>query len=191
MRIVSRSTFMPSIRGRLGRINYVALLTFWTYVAIVPVFIVGIAELCDIHLHITSHSDLPEIIRLTIFLLPTFIYAAISIAAIIIRRLHDMNLRGWWLFAAILLDTAFFQFASQYIYHMPQVILYLPIILIGVVSVIPGTSSVNRFGCVTDSVGRLSSFFVFCSAVVLCVVLLPLLYFVLWILIMSQSHWSC
>lgn len=189
--IFSRKTLIPSINGRLGRINTIALIVFWSYVATLPIFVVGFCELIDIHLHITHLYFIPEPIRITAFLLPTFIYSALSVAVIIIRRLHDMNLRGSWLFVGIVCYTAIFQLAEKYFYHMPMIIFFLPLIAVAIVTIVPGTSSSNRFGSVTANVSKLSSFLVFISTVILCAVILPLLYYLLMILAMSAWVGHC
>lgn len=190
-RLFSRASLKPSIHGRLGRMSYIALVIFWSYVAVLPTFIVCGAELFDVHLHLSRLYPVPEEIQLTAFLLPFFIYAIISIAAVTIRRLHDINLRGGWLLIAILLYVLLFELAERYLYQLPLVILFLPLFALGIITIIPGNSSINRFGEVTASISRMKAFLVFCGAVVLCAGILPLLYFLLTILALAQMTGHC
>ncbi len=190
-RIFTRAILLPSMAGRLGRMKFIALFIFWSYVAILPIFIVGGAELFDVHLHLSHQYPIPEAIQLIAFLIPTFVYSAIGMLSIMTRRLHDMNLRGGWLSAFILLYVAMFQLPSHILDQLPRMILYLPLLILAVIMLLPGNDVANRFGEVTAKVSKWSIFGIFCSAVLLCVAILPLLYYLLMILAMSQMVGHC
>jgi uncharacterized membrane protein YhaH (DUF805 family) len=58
--------------------------------------------------------------------------------AISVKRLHDLNISGWWLVAAAIIP-----FASRITYIGPATLWLIAVVLLGF---IPGKSGSNRFG---------------------------------------------
>ena len=131
----SADNFKIRIQGRLGRVNHLALFLFWTVVMVaVALAAAGIYSL--MHL-----NPLVENILGFAIVLPVILYSIISIYAIKVRRLHDMNFSGWWLLPAFIPVVGAFWVLCIFI--------------------MSGTPSENRFGAVTPNASKQASYVIY------------------------------
>ena len=78
-----------------------------------------------------DHADhWPVLFMILVILWPT--------TAICVKRLHDLNLSGWWMLSVFAIS-----FVSNVIHVSVSIIVLL---LVGVLSLIPGSRGPNRFG---------------------------------------------
>lgn len=142
-----------SVRGRANR------KIFWiTYLAIIAIIlsILLIENVIVRYVYPSSPSSTRAILDVTLLILQLFIWAFLfSLPTIVVRRLHDLNVSGWWLlgYIAVLIflvgiaiaignstDTAIYKFEST--------ITGLAFFGLGL---IPGTAGRNNFGEPTPS----------------------------------------
>jgi uncharacterized membrane protein YhaH (DUF805 family) len=125
--------FFFSFRGRLNRAGY------WRAVLIViPVLIVVSPRV----LIQTMDTNILEIVREIVRTILTF-----SLLGILVKRLHDMDLRGWWVLVLVLIAAFISAIVEIFIYSTGEPIRYLaPLIAIAILlGLLPGTDGPNRF----------------------------------------------
>jgi uncharacterized membrane protein YhaH (DUF805 family) len=136
--------FFFNFRGRASR------KTFWkTYlIQFAIILLIFFVENVIIRYIYVSASDLPGarvVLDITLLLLQLLIWVIIlAIPFIFIRRLHDLNLSGWWLLAmsvgaAIAIDVGIANDAAVATGTSISV-------LASLVGIIPGTAGENKFG---------------------------------------------
>jgi uncharacterized membrane protein YhaH (DUF805 family) len=111
------------LEPRLGRIKFLGLISFWASI----IYLLGLL----IKERLSS-----------LFGLIVFIIILPNLLALVIRRLHDINLSAWWiLIVAVPLVGAF---VNAYIFWFCATI--LPIFTNVILYLVPGTKNVNKFG---------------------------------------------
>ena len=140
-----------SFEGRLNRARYwVAMLGILAVIAAVALIVRGGAWLAGWSVHPTLGALLFFILAIP-YIIATF--------AILIKRLHDLNLSGWWILAIWLLaafaglgwDLIKADFTDAFGYswrvaaekRFPDAMMFLAVFLLGAIR---GTRGPNRFG---------------------------------------------
>ena len=130
-----------SIKGRARRREYFAWFLFNTIILFLIVMVsLAIAKRNGVditvlqHLSMAAPEEMFELIRpLAPYFLPLMAYALISLLpsiAVAVRRLHDMNLSGWWYLLLLVISRV------PAVGSIAGLLMFL----------IPGTASDNRFG---------------------------------------------
>jgi uncharacterized membrane protein YhaH (DUF805 family) len=125
--------FFFSFRGRLNRAGY------WRAVLIVIPLLIVVSPRVLIE---TMDTNILEIVR---EILRTIL--AFSLFGILVKRLHDMDLRGWWVLVLILIAAFISATVEIFIYSTSEPIRYLaPLIAMAILlGLVPGTDGPNRF----------------------------------------------
>lgn len=123
-----------SYQGRIGRLRYFGLSTGVLFVLLLSVFLVGFAAM------------LLESYALFFLFLPIWAVGLVAQTMLGIRRLHDLDLSGWWYVPCLLVMTVGGQMATSgeptlaaigtIVYLAPSLLLLLK----------AGTEGPNRFG---------------------------------------------
>lgn len=118
------------VRGRAPRREFWAFLVFWIAVAVAAALVLEIP-----HGPVTTASALKALASAPVLLIPLALL--VPLVAVAVRRLHDIDLSGWWLISAA----------------APVPVLDLLIVSAQVVCFTrPGTVGANRYG--PDPIGR-------------------------------------
>ena len=143
--------FHCGLKGRINRLAFFIWMALYYVFAIILVFILLLVFNGD------SLDFPPENLKHIEVIIPLAMVWAIYLLwgwmciANTVKRLHDMNLRGWWIFAPALVYILFLviskTISSSTLLTLISVVLFLVCLFaLIVIYFIKGTEGVNRFG---------------------------------------------
>lgn len=124
-------------RGRIGRARFLGY-----SILPLPLFVIGLAPLA---LEVRAGNQGFGSLSIGTILLTIAVLVTISWINVVtpIKRLHDLNLSGWWWWLWILIPTLFTGSPSAVVNNVCFVLFIISLILI---YCLPGTRGDNRFG---------------------------------------------
>lgn len=139
-----RAELIWNIQGRLGRWLWFKFTSLYTFLAFIVMAIISLAFFGIINLFLPDLTNIPDYAMIIlgciglIIYLPIIVLFEIFFIILSIKRLHDMNLSGWWYLLILFIGMLFSLSDTMYgIYYILYFLFF---------ALVPGNKDANEFG---------------------------------------------